>query len=135
VDSPEGKGCFGPSGSVTRIAPDGTVTTFVDGLPSMVGGEGGQQDTLGPSAIAFGPSGQMYLTVGGGGNPDQRTQVGSPLGDDIGWLLRVTPKGTVVPVQDGIAGVSPDMKTATPTATSALLRADNRGVCERCHNK
>lgn len=100
VDTPEGKGCFGPSGSVTRIAPDGTVTTFIDGLPSMVGGEEGQQDTLGPSAIAFGPKGQMYLTVGGGGNLDQRTQVGSPLADDIGWLLKVSPKGKVEPVAD-----------------------------------
>ncbi len=35
----------------------------------------------------------------------------------------------VMPVRDGIPGVSPTKNT------SSLLRADNRGVCERCHNK
>ncbi|MEI8081411.1 MAG: cytochrome c3 family protein, partial [Actinomycetes bacterium] len=42
------------------------------------------------------------------------------------------------PVKDGITGVSPDKGVwgaSMNQGTSALLRADNRGVCERCHNK
>ena len=43
-----------------------------------------------------------------------------------------------VPVRDGIAGVDPDKGSyggVNNQGSSALLRADNRGVCERCHNK
>jgi predicted CXXCH cytochrome family protein len=44
--------------------------------------------------------------------------------------------GKFQPVMDGVAGVNPD-KADYPghAGTSSLLRADNRGVCERCHNK
>jgi predicted CXXCH cytochrome family protein len=63
-----------------------------------------------------------------------------------GWSaahLETNTAGTVIPVRDAIPGVSPDKLTGTgvlapsvtPTGTSALLRADERGVCERCHNK
>jgi predicted CXXCH cytochrome family protein len=52
--------------------------------------------------------------------------------DMTGWAaasLTLNADNIVVPVQDGVPGVSPDK------GGSALLRADNRGVCERCHNK
>jgi len=58
-----------------------------------------------------------------------------------GWAaasLTTNASGTVIPVQDGIAGVSPDkddVAGAPVTGSSALLRANQRGVCERCHNK
>ncbi|HET6351428.1 MAG TPA: cytochrome c3 family protein [Coriobacteriia bacterium] len=59
-----------------------------------------------------------------------------------GWAaasLTQNAEGTWVPVRDGIAGVDPDKDDDPATAglqgTSALLRADNRGVCERCHDK
>lgn len=65
--------------------------------------------------------------------------------DMTGWAaasLTTNTAGTVIPVRDGIPGVSPDKLgvaglsgDTTPTGSSALLRADNRGVCERCHNK
>ncbi|MDZ4179322.1 MAG: hypothetical protein U1E29_08835 [Coriobacteriia bacterium] len=62
-----------------------------------------------------------------------------------GWSaahLDTNAAGTVIPVQDGIPGVSP-AKDGTPgipgdpaiDGSSALLRVDERGVCERCHNK
>ncbi len=62
-----------------------------------------------------------------------------------GWAaakLTTNTAGTVVPVRDGIPGVSP-AKDGTPgflgdptiNGSSALLRADDRGVCQRCHNK
>jgi predicted CXXCH cytochrome family protein len=62
--------------------------------------------------------------------------------DMTGWAAAslVNPTGSLTgwrPVMDGIPGVNPDKADfATATAgTSSLLRADNRGVCERCHNK
>jgi len=62
-----------------------------------------------------------------------------------GWAaahLETNTAGTWGPVKDNIAGVEPDKADVvaiagnTPIAgTSALLRTDNRGVCERCHDK
>lgn len=58
-----------------------------------------------------------------------------------GWAaahLATNTAGTVIPVMDSTPGVSPDKDDvwgAPVTGSSALLRADNRGVCERCHNK
>ncbi|MRR13323.1 hypothetical protein EG835_12915 [bacterium] len=58
-----------------------------------------------------------------------------------GWAassLATNAAGTVIPVKDGIAGVSPDKDDVAGgviTGSSALLRANERGVCERCHNK
>jgi hypothetical protein len=86
---------------------------------------------------------------------------GDPRGDHIGCLTchyahgsssqmsgwsaaHLEQAGTrIIPVRDAIAGVDPDkadviasLNGGSGTAgTSALLRADNRGVCERCHNK
>jgi hypothetical protein len=49
-----------------------------------------------------------------------------------------TPHTIYIPVRDTVPGVDPDKGVyngATNQGSSALLRADNRGVCERCHNK
>jgi predicted CXXCH cytochrome family protein len=62
-----------------------------------------------------------------------------------GWAAahyELNGSGTWAPVRDTTPGVDP-VKSGDPgllggaaiTGTSALLRADNRGVCERCHNK
>jgi hypothetical protein len=53
-----------------------------------------------------------------------------------GWAaahLSTNTAGVYVPVIDNVPGVDPS-KTTTQ-GTSSLLRANNRGVCERCHNK
>jgi len=63
-----------------------------------------------------------------------------------GWAaahLTTNSAGTWVPEMDTTPGVEPDKADVlnldpsnTPIAgTSALLRTDNRGVCERCHDK
>jgi len=58
-----------------------------------------------------------------------------------GWAaahLETNTAGTYIPVRDSIPGVDPDKgsyNNVNDQGTSALLRADNRGVCERCHNK
>jgi len=44
----------------------------------------------------------------------------------------------LIPVRDAVAGVDPDKDDVVGgavTGSSALLRTDNRGVCERCHDK
>jgi predicted CXXCH cytochrome family protein len=55
--------------------------------------------------------------------------VGTPTATPTSWL----------PKMDGIPGVDPDKAdyagAPAGAGTSALLRANNRGVCERCHNK
>jgi hypothetical protein len=56
--------------------------------------------------------------------------------DMTGWAAASYQAGSWTPQMDGVAGVNPDKADYTGHAgTSALLRADNRGVCERCHNK
>jgi hypothetical protein len=53
--------CFGPSSTVVRVAPDGTVDRgFVTGLPSVdLDGE-----SVGASDVSLAPDGTMYLTIG-----------------------------------------------------------------------
>lgn len=66
-----------------------------------------------------------------------QTMTGWAAASLIGTSTPTTP--TVwMPELDGVAGVDPDKSAYEPggaAGTSALLRADNRGVCERCHNK
>ncbi|MEI8083259.1 MAG: hypothetical protein WCI74_15585 [Actinomycetes bacterium] len=56
-----------------------------------------------------------------------------------GWAashLETNSAGAWMPVQDTTPGVSPDKLVAGGSpyvGSSALLRTDNRGVCERCH--
>lgn len=64
---------------------------------------------------------------------------------DGGWArahLETNTSDVWIPVRDAITGVNPD-KVGAPglvgdpaiTGSSALLRINDRGVCERCHNK
>lgn len=61
--------------------------------------------------------------------------------DMTGWAaasLTTNTAGTWIPVLDGVPGVNPAKQVAGGSAavgSSALLRTDNRGVCQRCHNK
>ena len=58
-----------------------------------------------------------------------------------GWAashLEAGPSGSYIPVKDSLMGVDPDKgnyNNTTGQGSSALLRANDRGVCERCHNK
>jgi predicted CXXCH cytochrome family protein len=57
--------------------------------------------------------------------------------DMTGWAaahLTTNTAGVYIPVIDAVPGVDP-AKNSTTGGTSSLLRANNRGVCERCHNK
>jgi hypothetical protein len=59
-----------------------------------------------------------------------------------GWasahLVKNLTTNVYMPVKDNVMGVDPDKGVYNGTynqGTSALLRANDRGVCERCHNK
>jgi len=61
--------------------------------------------------------------------------------DMTGWAaahMSQNASMTYIPMQDTIPGVDPDKGSyngLNNQGTSSLLRANNRGVCERCHNK
>jgi len=56
-----------------------------------------------------------------------------------GWAsshLETNTLGYWTPVQDGVPGVTPDKQVAggsPAVGSSALIRTNNRGICERCH--
>ena len=90
--------CYGPSGAVTQIAPDGVpgFRRVATGLPSLglASGtaEGGAADLSFHGMVA-------YVQVGWGGDPAQRAVFGEP-GKLFGSLLRVQPNGTYRPLVD-----------------------------------
>ena len=111
VVGPDGQSvdaCVGTTGSVMRIATTGNVRT-VSGLPSV----SSAGEALGPTAVDFDSSGQMYVLIGQGGNADTRVALGDPR---FGTLLRVPTTGAPVVVADLVAyeqendtdGVEPD---------------------------
>ena len=75
VVGPDGESvevCVGSTGSVTRIGT--TTSRSVTGLPSVSGGG----EAIGPTAVDFDSSGQMYVLIGQGGNADTRVTLGDP---------------------------------------------------------
>ena len=98
IVGPEGEeieGCVGNSGSVMRIGPLGNGRTVI-GLPSLAAGG----EAVGPSAVDFDSSGQMYVLIGQGGDADTRTTLGDPR---FGTLIRVPTTGAPVVVADLVA--------------------------------
>ncbi len=79
--------CYGTSGSITKIAQDGTVSKAVTGLPS-VGGPGGAS---GPTDVAFAPDGTMYVVIGFGGDKVTRDTYGDPR---VGSVVQIQDDGT-----------------------------------------
>lgn len=72
ADHPElGHLCFGWSGAVTRVSPDGKDTRVITGLPSISNG----MEALGPTHIAFRDS-SWVLTSGLGADPAFRNKFG-----------------------------------------------------------
>ena len=110
LEGPDGQAqeaCRGTTGSVMRISTTNTRT--VTGLPSVAGGG----EAIGPTAVDFDSSGQMYVLIGMGGNADTRVALGNP---QFGTLLRIPSTGAPVVVADLVAyeqendsdGVEPD---------------------------
>ena len=78
--------CSGNTGSVVKIAPDGTKTNFIDNLTSIALVPSGEQ-AAGPADFKFDSQGNAYLLTGVAGDPTSRdTVLQAP---DLGKLYRV----------------------------------------------
>ncbi len=84
-----GENCYSGTGSITRFWK-GDQERFATGLPSIY--NPALNDIVGPSHIDFQGRGNLYLTVGWGGNPAARALLGS-LGANLGVTLKVLPTG------------------------------------------
>jgi sugar lactone lactonase YvrE len=90
--------CYGETGAVTRIAPDGVpgFERLVTGLPSLALANG--QAESGPAGLSF-QGMAAYVTMGWGGDPRVRADLGGKAGL-FGMLLRVLPSGQYAPIAD-----------------------------------
>lgn len=78
--------CSGNTGSVVKIAPDGTKTTVLSNLPSLALTPSGEQGA-GPADFKFDSNGNAYVLYGLAGDPNLRDGVlGSPA---LGQLYKV----------------------------------------------
>ena len=95
---PTGPRCFGTTGAIVRIDPRrGTVADVVTGLPSLAG-EGGAAST-GAHDVSFQGQGNLFVTIGFGGEPDLREELEDWAGT-MAVLGRVTADGTYTIVAD-----------------------------------
>lgn len=83
-EGPGGQMCFGLTGGVTRIRPNGDVRRIVRGLPSV----GAGPEVLGISDVALGPDDGIYLVMNSGGDPADRESMPPDLALYAGWLVR-----------------------------------------------
>ena len=87
--------CFGTSGALARLR-DGIQTRVAVGFPSYISPS---SEVTGAHDVAFVGLGSAYVTIGFGGDPDQRGVFG-PDGTLLGTLLQVAPSGEWRPVAD-----------------------------------
>ena len=70
--APEGTRCYGNTGVITRYdLRTGTTTDVVTGLPSLATEEGGMF-AIGPNDLSFQGRGNLFFTIGFGGDPNTR---------------------------------------------------------------
>ena len=81
--------CYGDTGAVARILPEGGFQRVVEGLPSLALPNGTAEG--GPAKVAF-RGDVAYVTMGWGGDPDARQALGGQAAL-FGTLLMVTPSG------------------------------------------
>jgi glucose/arabinose dehydrogenase len=84
--------CLGLTGAITRIDPTGVmpVERIVTGLPSVT--ERAQADASGPYDISFLGTGHAIVTLGLGGDVEEREDLGAD-GALLGHLLKVSAAG------------------------------------------
>lgn len=105
--APAGKGtevCFGATGAVTRILADGTQDRIVSDLPSLANPDPAPpaapgDEATGPHDVAVTASGELYVTIGLGGDLATREQFGTG-GDNLGRLIEITADDTWEAVAD-----------------------------------
>ncbi len=95
---PTGPRCFGLSGAIIKIdLKRGTRETVADGLPSLA-----NQNPPAPGAASTGPhnigfqgQGNLYFTIGFGGDPNQRETELGDVGASMAQVARLLPNGSV----------------------------------------
>jgi hypothetical protein len=90
---PEGTRCYGETGAITRYdLRSGSVVEVVTGLPSLAT-EDGQMFAIGPNDLSFQGRGNLFFTIGFGGDPNTRQDVFGPDGAKLAHTARATPNG------------------------------------------
>jgi hypothetical protein len=84
-----GDNCYSGTGAITRLWR-GRQERIVSGLPSVFLPQA--NDVTGPHHISFQGRGNMFVTIGWGGDPAARAGLGE-LGHALGTLIRVQPSG------------------------------------------
>jgi sugar lactone lactonase YvrE len=91
---PTGPRCFGPTGAIVRIdLRSGETEVVVDGLPSLAGSTGAS--ATGPHDLGFQGLGNLYFTIGFGGNPALRASALGGVGATMARVGRVTADGSL----------------------------------------
>jgi hypothetical protein len=95
-----GPRCYGETGAISRILPDGSVKRVLTGLPSLALVRDGTVEGGVTDVAFFGMA--AFVTMGWGGNPADRASVGGKSAL-FGTLLQMAPSGTYKVLAD-IAG-------------------------------
>lgn len=82
--------CYSETGKITRLYR-GTQERIVTGLPSIY--NTARRDVVGPNDIACQGRGTCFVTIGWGGDPNARVNLGSSVSSLVGTLLQVEPSG------------------------------------------
>jgi glucose/arabinose dehydrogenase len=91
---PTGPRCFGLSGAIVRIDLRRDITeTVVDGLPSLAPASG--FSATGLHDLGFQGQGNLYFTVGFGGDPALRQTALGAVGSRMARVARLLPNGSV----------------------------------------
>jgi len=91
---PTGPRCFGLSGAISRIdLRRGITETVVNGLPSLATPSG--TNATGAHDIGFQGQGNLYFTIGFGGDPALRQSALGDVGDSMAQVARLLPNGSV----------------------------------------
>ncbi len=81
--------CYSETGKITRLYR-GRQERVVTGLPSIF--NTGRRDVVGPNDLSFQGRGTLFVTIGWGGDPTLRANLGT-VGSNVGVLLQVQPSG------------------------------------------
>lgn len=84
-----GSNCYSETGKITRLYR-GQQERVVTGLPSIFNTT--RRDIVGANDISFQGRGTAFVTIGWGGNPALRTNLGR-VGSNVGVLIQVEPSG------------------------------------------
>lgn len=124
-----GQNCYSGTGSISRLRK-GVQERVVTGLPSIY--NPAIPDIAGPQHVAFQGTGNMYITIGWGGAPAARSQLGS-LSAGFGSLMLVKPNGKREAVADISAfedSQNPDGRLVDSNPYGLLVEAGRQYVTD-----